>query len=282
MKGLCFVLSLWKHFTMDPITMMMLGNAIGGGVPALAQAGLGVYQGIKANKMQKDLKDPVYEVPDAIDQSIAMYADRANTNTMVGYDNAVQKLDQGMANTTNDILTAAGSGGDALGALVKANAGNQNAMNDLAIQNAKAVDSYDTDLIRAVAGRAAYEDKAFQVNVMDKFNRDSAAVSAMKNAAINNVFGGIKSGAKVAGDTMGMSAANDLGLYGQQKAATTDNISGEVIGAAGVPQKIGLQYGGAKVGGIAETSTPETIQALKDALLYDLIGGDVSMKPSYR
>ena len=104
---------------MDPMTTMMVGNAIGGGVPAMAQVALGAYQGIKASQMQKNLKDPIYTVPDSVDQSIAMYADRANTNTMVGYDNAVQNLDQGMANTTNDILTAAGSGGDALGALVK-------------------------------------------------------------------------------------------------------------------------------------------------------------------
>ena len=245
---------------MDPITMMMLGKAIGGGVPALAQAGLGVYQGIKAAKMQKDLKDPIYNVPDAVDQGIAMYADRANTNTMVGYDQATQNLDQGMANTTNDILTAAGSGGDALGALVKANASNQGAMNDLAYQNARAVDSYDTDLIRAISGRAAYEDKAFQINVMDKFNRDAAAVSAMKNAAINNVFGGIKSGAKAAGDITGMQGANAAGLYGDlSPKETTSNISSEIIGASAVPQKVGPQAAGAQesVGGVPQSVLDE-------------------------
>lgn len=219
--------------------MMMLGNAIGGGVPALAQAGLGVYQGIKANKMQQGLEDPNYQVPDAVDKSIAMYADRANTNTMVGYDNAVQKLDQGMANTTSDILTAAGSGGDALGALVKANASNQSALNDLSYQNAKAVDSYDMDLINAVAGRAAWEDKQFQVNVLDKFNRDSAAVSALKNAAIQNTFGGVKSLASTVSNTMSMGAADQQGLYGNRSASggVDTGVATDMISAIGTPQR---------------------------------------------
>ncbi len=249
---------------------MMIGNAIGGGVPAMAQAALGGYQAIKASQMQKNLKDPIYTVPDSVDQSIAMYADRANTNTMVGYDNAVQNLDQGMANTTNDILTAAGSGGDALGALVKANASNQGAMNELAYQNAKAVDSYDTDLIRAISGRAAYEDKAFQINVMDKFNRDAAAVSAMKNAAINNVFGGIKSGAKTAGNVMSMSGANDAGLYGDmsgnnQTKSDQNNISTDVISASAIPQKFGLRE--------ADTAVSDaTMEEIRRSILLDEVG----------
>lgn len=218
--------------------MMMVGNAISQGVPALAQAGLGVFQGIRARKMDENLVDPVYQIPNSVDKSIAMYADRADTNTMVGYDQAVQKLDQGMANTTNDILTAAGSGGDALGALVKANASNQNALNDLAFANASAVDSYEKDLMNAVAGRAAWEDKKFQIDVLDKFNRDAAAVSAMKNASIHNVFGGIKNIAGGAGDAFSIAAGDAQGLYDSgTKSTTASNVTGDLIGAVSVPQR---------------------------------------------
>jgi len=191
---------------LDPMTAMMLAKGISSGVPALAQAGLGVWQGIQGKKMSENLVDPVYDIPDSAKESLGLARVNAGSRMMSGQTQAQQMLDQNYANTSEDIMEAAGTSNDALGALVKANANMQGSQNELSMKAANDYERRQQDLTRALAMMAGYEDKAFKINVLDKFERDSSAASAMKNAAINNVFGGIKTASNAAGDIVSMGA----------------------------------------------------------------------------
>jgi hypothetical protein len=196
---------------MDPMTMMMLAKGISSGVPALAQAGLGIWQNKKANDLADKLVDPYYDIPDAAEESLGIARANAGSRMMSGQTQAQQMIDQNYANTSEDILQAAGTSNDALGALVKANANKQSSQNELSMRAATDYEKRGQDLSRALAMMSGYEDKQFQINVLDKFTRDSEAASAMKNAAINNIFGGIKSISGAAGDAMAMGAGGGTG-----------------------------------------------------------------------
>jgi hypothetical protein len=199
---------------MDPMTMMMLAKGVSSGIPALTQAGIGIWQNKKANDLMENLVDPVYEIPEAAKDSLSLARNNAGSRMMSGQTQAQQMLDQNYANTSEDIMEAAGSSNDALGALVKANANMQGSQNELSMKAAQDYEKRQLDLTRALAMMAGYEDKKFQVDVIDKFNRDSTAASAFKNAAINNIFDATKTASGAAGDMVATGAGGEAGIFG--------------------------------------------------------------------
>lgn len=200
---------------MDPMTMMMLAKGVSKGVPALVQAGLGTWQGIKANKMEEGLEDPIYDIPKSAEESLALTQANAGSRLMSGQAQAQQMLDQNYANTSEDIMQSASSSGDALGALVKTNANMQGSQNQLSMQAAQDYEARQQDLASALSMMAGYEEKKWNNDVKDKFDRDAAAISAMKNAAIQNVFGGVKGISGAAGDMMATKSGKEQGWFGE-------------------------------------------------------------------
>jgi hypothetical protein len=112
-------------------------------------------------------------------------------------------------------MQSASSSSDALGALVKANANMQGSQNQLSMQAAQDYEARQQDLASALAIMAGYEEKKWNNDVKDKFDRDAAAISAMKNAAIQNVFGGVKGISGASGDMMATKAGGEKGWFGE-------------------------------------------------------------------
>jgi hypothetical protein len=180
-------------------------------------------------------------------------------------------LDQNYANTSEDIMQSASSSGDALGALVKANATMQGGQNQLSMQAAQDYERRQRELSMALGTMAGYEDKQFQVNVVDKFNRDAAAASAMKNAAIQNKFGGVKGLSGAAGDAMATKAGGDRGLYGDRSQdggvdTGIDTSGGKMAGSVNYTPSMQTVGGGIASSSGQPRSNPQEMEALIQSL----------------
>lgn len=166
---------------MDPITIALLASSIG-------QVGLGVYQGIKANKMEKDLVRPTYETPEQINE-ITNIARRLYGSDMPGMD----AMEQRTKSSTAEALKTAkdvGTPSNILGSLASVYGSEMKSLEDLGIANAEYSTQMADKLKSALSVEAGYADKEFEYNEADPYSEKAAAISALKEAAIKNVFGG--------------------------------------------------------------------------------------------
>lgn len=201
---------------MLPLAAMSLISA----VPSAAQGITALLQNRQANKIADGLQDPNYQIPAEYGQVLGNARALATQKYMSGYTDMQNQLDQNTAGATSDILNAATTSADALGAITNLNRNNQQVESQIGAQNAQALEGRQAQLRQALALMGSQREKQFQINSLDQFNRDAAAASALKHAAITNAYQGIKglsnAGAMYFGNKL-------LGLGGdtQQQAATT-------------------------------------------------------------
>ena len=194
---------------MDPMTLASLIQA----VPAVAQGIVGVVQGIKGNKMGRDLKDPFYEPPQAATQALGNARNASYSRNMAGQGNLQNEIEQRNASSVSDVLAGATSGVDALAALTAINKNTLNSQNQLGFQSARDYEGRQRELRGQLNNYAGYQDKQFEINTMQPFLRDAAAASALKNAGLTNAYQGLK-GAANAGSAIAISEGAKNGLGG--------------------------------------------------------------------
>ena len=173
---------------MTPQAIMALMQA----VPAAAQGITALLQNRKANQLGKNLKDPNYEVPEEYQQLLGSARSDASMKHMAGYDSLQENLNQQTANTTSDVLQSASSSTDALAGLTAMDRNNRSQQTEIGVADAQDKMRRQQELRSALQLMGGQREKQFDINTMQKFLRDSAAVSSLKNAALNNGYQAIK------------------------------------------------------------------------------------------
>lgn len=181
----------------------MIASLIAQFGPAVMQFIQGHKQSKMASEMAKDIHDPIYQIPQAAQEGLANARVNAESRYMPGQTNLQNQLDQGTANSTSDVLRTSRSPQDALGALVSINANNQAGQQQIGFQSANNYNQRQGDLRGALQMMSGYQDKKWTNDVLNKFLRDSAATSALRNAGMNNQYQGVKGAANAIG-SMGM------------------------------------------------------------------------------
>lgn len=150
-------------------------------VPSLFQGGMGIFQGILSSLDKR--QRPVQEVPASVKQATDVAENLASGN-MPGYANTKAQIDLGAGEAINSAKGSGNIGSTVADILAKMNESNL----ALGTQNAQfktnATQNYQNQLNR----QGQYEDKAFQYNEIDKYNRGAAADSALKQASTQNIF----------------------------------------------------------------------------------------------
>jgi hypothetical protein len=206
---------------MDPITIGMLAAQLG---PAAMQLIQGINQKQQGDAMAANIKDPIYNIPEAQKESLALARTNASSRYMPGQTNLQNRLDQGTANITSDVLRTSRSSQDALAALMGVNAQNLAGEQEIGFRSAQDFNERQSILRNELAQMAAFQDKKWTNDVLNRFLRDSAAASAMRNAGITNTYQGAKAGF----NALGMAAQG--GLFGGTKstAATGGWLASEI------------------------------------------------------
>lgn len=195
---------------MDP----QLASTLASLVPSVFQGGMGIFQGIMStlNPAQR----PVKKVPESITKSTNV-AENLASGDMPGYSNTKAQIDLGAGEAIN---AAKGSGN--INSIVADILAKQNQANlGLGAQNAEfkvnAGQNYQNQLNR----QGQYEDKAFDYNEIDKYNRQAAANSALKQSSTQNIFDSISN---ISGSLAYDSLFNSL--FGSKKRSSSGTVQG--------------------------------------------------------
>lgn len=215
----------------------------------LGPAAMQFFQGVKQKKegeaLAKTVKDPVFDIPDSAEAALANAERNASSRYMPGQTNLQTSLNQNTANVTSDILRTARSPQDALAALTAVNATNQKGQNEIGFQAAQNFNQRQADLRGQQGIMSQWENKKWENDVLNRFLRDSAAASALKNAGIQNKYQGAKAAFGAVGSAAGPGGGMDLSRLfgGGAPEAMGSNPSGAALS---IPQQ----------GGLAPTTAP--------------------------
>lgn len=178
-----------------------------GAIQAAGQIGYGIYQGVKANQLQKKLgPQPQYQYNDA-KRAVAGQLALAQGEAP-GLTQQLQGVNQNLANTTQNIATMAPSGAAGLGALVQANASGMQSYADILGQAAQTKLGLQQNYLQGVAGLQNYADKAFEVNQLQPYMQQQQRIADLKAAGASNIGGGIASGFDTIGSAISAQSIN--------------------------------------------------------------------------
>ena len=165
------------------------------GAGQMAASLYGLYQGIRdgrlAKKMEKDLVRPLFEIPEAAQESYNLSKNLAAPKTTALDDLALQKNQNSSAIATSRAISGSTSSQDLLAAVTGINATETDG--NTAILD-RALNDYNRrqEVLRQEAGRMAeWQNKAQEFNKIDPFYEKAAAISALKNSKEQNIQKGI-------------------------------------------------------------------------------------------
>lgn len=164
----------------DPITLMMAANT--------AQTGLGIFQGVKANKLAQGLQRPDYEIPEEVYQNL----DQATIQMLEGLP-ADQKqayldnIERGTQTGLRNISSRKGPGFERVLQM------DQDAQKGLFAEDVAQRQKNIAEAMAQKQNLANYKDKKWS-DQLSVYEDKAANVKDLTGAAIENIFGGIQQG----------------------------------------------------------------------------------------
>lgn len=172
---------------MDPITLMLISM-----IPGLVQSGVGMFQGIKGNQLGAT-EQPMMEIPDSITNMLKVAQNLAGQQNAPGSNIAKDRISSDVATTMEQIANIQGGSGSALAGLANLFTAEQQALQNVDIQDQQFYQGNQAQLMAALKDLGTYEQLQWQTNVKDPFDKTMQTAAAMKGAGIENMFGGLGS-----------------------------------------------------------------------------------------
>jgi hypothetical protein len=183
---------------MDPLT----ASALIGAVPAVVQAGTGIWQMQQAKKLAKNNIRPNMQTPDAVMNALANSRSQAMQTKLPGQDLIESKIDASVATNVNNLKEVADSPAALMGAVNQAYVGGMDKKNDIAIAAASRFDQNQSQYQDMLGKVGEYEMQNFMFNKADPYMKTAAAASALKEGGMRNIYGGINNAAGAASKYM--------------------------------------------------------------------------------
>jgi hypothetical protein len=164
--------------------------AVGAGISALGSLGK-IFAGAKQNKLANQI-NPIYQQYQ--ENPLAKENLAVNKNMFYGSDPASLKAQSNVMQAQSNQLASAQRGATDASQLLAVGAGLQGGTNEafskLAAQEAEGKAGLLTNLGQAYRGAISEGDKAYE-SMLQKYQMDSQAKAALRNAGQQNIFGGI-------------------------------------------------------------------------------------------
>ena len=205
-------------------------------IPAVVQAGTGIYQTFQGNKLANSMERPDYSIPQEVLDNLT----DSQIQALRGLPE--EQRQQYMDNIMRSAQTSISALGDRKAGLAGMS-GVQQQQNDayknLLSMDAQKREENERNLQATRNTMSEYKDKAFQTNEMQPFQDTMAAAEGMQGAGIQNIKGGVTSGAKMGLDYMKyMELLNSMGSVDPTK--TTGSNPFQVTQN---PQATGIRQG---------------------------------------
>lgn len=213
-------------------TIFAIAPALLALIPSLIQAGQGVAQSIRANKIAKSNQRPSYtatpyKIPDEIKEYVARTKAMMNTR-LPGQNLMENKIDANTSNAIAAIQQSGNSSADIINSISGINGQQNDAYNNLGVQGATRYDALQGNVNNALLTSAQYKDRAYDINSGNKqaefeYNQNqpyqarAAAASALTGAGQQNIYNGIQ-GASNIGTMMAANAQKTSTPQSQQPA----------------------------------------------------------------
>lgn len=207
------------------------------GMPAeIFKTAMGIDQAIKASRFAKTPR-PEYTIPGAIKEATGTARQLANTG-LPGYDIMRGNIGAGAASGMRQIKEVGGSGPEKMAA-ISGMAGSQMAQQrQLDIQNAsQRLQNMRNLQTQLTSYMAPYQDKAWTWNKRQPFEDAMAAAARLRDAANQNIYGGMKGMGTAAGLMMG---------GGEEGSSKSGGVSGNMDSAESGILKKSLEVFGKK------------------------------------
>lgn len=216
-------------------TIFAIAPALLALIPSLIQAGQGIAQSVKANKIAKSNIRPTYsstpyKIPDEIKEYVARTKAMMNTR-LPGQNLMENKIDANTSNAIAAVQQSGNSSADIINSISGINGQQNDAYNNLGIQGANRYDTLQENVNNALLTSAQYKDRAYDINSGNRqaefeYNQNqpyqarAAAASALTGAGQQNIYNGIQ-GASNIGTMMAANAQKTASPKSQQPATST-------------------------------------------------------------
>lgn len=209
-------------------------GAAAGLIPAIFKGISGLGQIREGNKMKP--VDPGFRRNEAVIDNARILGDRYANYQMPGYSQAQNQIGASTANAFAQGSQGASSGGDVLDLATKLAFGQQQSLNQLALQNAVGKEQALSQSLNAnaAAGQEYVNENAYDRDIYQQQLRQKAA---LQQAGNENLYGAIDQGASVAGSllTPMRSVSSPMGQTPEQISAMNRYLAMQQAGQ-------GLQY----------------------------------------
>lgn len=179
-------------------------------IPGAAQAGLGIYQTIQANKYRKEFKRPTFETPPSIGKATELAKREALKTKLPGQDLIEQKLASKTAQGVSALKEAADSPVGVQAGVTRLVEGEQRALAGLKIGAEQMRSRQVLNLQRALGVEAGYELEAFKMNEFEPYMNAQRTAAMMGSAGTQNIFAG--AGSAVSG-AIGIAGQGEMMQY---------------------------------------------------------------------
>ena len=169
--------------------------------PEAIKLGSGIAQKIKAKKLEKTLKRPEYKVPASLREAVSNARIAAINPEFAGQQQLESRLSADTSAAIDQITQASTSGSEILNAISGLHGKEIEGRRDIGIAAEQSQVQDVSNLNRALAGQARYEDKASDIE-MEEFKRKASTIAALKGAGAKNIYsaaGGLGKGALILG-----------------------------------------------------------------------------------
>lgn len=164
-------------------------------IPSAFKAISGILQGNQANKIKP--VDPGYQMNNQVIDNARILGDRYGNYQMPGYNQALDNINQTGANGFYNASQGATSGGDILDAATRIAYGQNQATNQLAVQNAQGKEGALQDYLgaNAAAGQQYQNANAYD---RQKYQQQLEQKAALQQSSAQNIYGALDSAGSVA------------------------------------------------------------------------------------
>jgi hypothetical protein len=203
-------------------------SAVLSAIPAVVQAGTGIYQAYQGNKLANSMERPDYSIPQEVLDNLT----DSQIQALRGLPE--EQRQQYMENIMRSAQTSISALGDRKGGLAGMSSVQQqqnDAYKNLLSIDAQKREENERNLQATRNTMSEYKDKQFQMNEMQPFQDTMAAAEGMQGAGIQNIMGGVTSGSKMGLDYMKyMELLNSMGSADVGK---TGSALSEIPGGSG-------------------------------------------------
>lgn len=177
-------------------------------LPALAKAGVGLYQNIKGKQRAKNLQRPERSTPQATLEATARARYGAQGGQRPGSAVARESIRGGQAGAVSQVSKAGGSAASTMAAALGAQQQANKSMQQQDVLDAQFQQQMQTQYLNQLQNLSREQAANWQWNEAQQFQEEASAAQRLQQSGMQNLFGGM-------GEAAGLGFMSKMGYLGE-------------------------------------------------------------------